>query len=410
MHSFVRSLIEKKKMQGKDPCWDGYQMVGLKKNGDPNCVPTKEEVEMEEGFENLPGKATHLTNKDIRHPEHGIIAGSTTLRHVGGDKYEVRAGRAKGKTVDLDKDHVQKMSEEVNQIDEISSELAGKVSDARFKRVMSMDRNDPKKPEASAKFSRSSESARKRITRDMIKDPEKANRGFASDADKNTKRGWSNEEVERIDEISADTARSYLDKSKTAKTDLAKVAKRFAGSLRAHGVIHRDELKKIGDRAAQQRKDLGLQREETDICHVCGQTPCNCTHISEADMHKSSVAKSSARIENKHRESSSMAASTNPASNAVASKHQRMAASKKAINKLQESSMKTLSTILAEADQNTVHPNGIHVKPVSVDGQQKYKVHAVGKNFQHGIKAGEHLSDSELDDFSEMGGKIKHVK
>lgn len=58
-------------------------------------------------------------------------------------------------------------------------------------------------------------------------------------------------------------------------------------------------------------------------------------------------------------------------------------------------------------DQSKVHPNALHVKPV---GGGKYKVHAVGKNFAHGMKAGEHLSDSELDDFAEMGGKVKHVK
>lgn len=60
-----------------------------------------------------------------------------------------------------------------------------------------------------------------------------------------------------------------------------------------------------------------------------------------------------------------------------------------------------------EMDQSKVHANALHVKPV---GGGKYKVHAVGKNFEHGIKAGEHLSDTELDDFREMGGKIKHVK
>lgn len=53
-----------------------------------------------------------------------------------------------------------------------------------------------------------------------------------------------------------------------------------------------------------------------------------------------------------------------------------------------------------------VHPDALHVQPV---GKGKYKVHAVGKNFADGIKAGEHLNDSELDDFHEMGGKIKHV-
>jgi hypothetical protein len=80
-----------------------------------------EEAEMNEAeTPNLPGKATHLTNKDVRHPEHGIISGSTTLRHIGGDNYEVRAGRAKGKTISLDKQHVQKMNEETQQGDTMS--------------------------------------------------------------------------------------------------------------------------------------------------------------------------------------------------------------------------------------------------------------------------------------------------
>ena len=40
-------VIEAKKMKGKDPCWDNYKMVGLKPNGDPNCVgPIKEEPEV----------------------------------------------------------------------------------------------------------------------------------------------------------------------------------------------------------------------------------------------------------------------------------------------------------------------------------------------------------------------------
>lgn len=74
-----------------------------------------------------------------------------------------------------------------------------------------------------------------------------------------------------------------------------------------------------------------------------------------------------------------------------------------------EQAMKTLASIIEEVAQK-VHPDALHVKPVKVDGKTKYHVHAVGKNFAHGIKVGEHLSDSELDDFSEMGGKVKHVK
>lgn len=57
-----------------------------------------------------------------------------------------------------------------------------------------------------------------------------------------------------------------------------------------------------------------------------------------------------------------------------------------------------------------VGDNHLHVQEVKHEGKTKYKVHAVGKNFADGIKVGEHLSDSELDDFQDMGGKVKHVK
>lgn len=78
--------------------------------------------------------------------------------------------------------------------------------------------------------------------------------------------------------------------------------------------------------------------------------------------------------------------------------------------KVQESVVAEQSEEITEADASApakVHPNALHVQHV---GGGKYKVHAVGKNFADGIKAGEHLSDSELDDFHEMGGKVKHVK
>lgn len=26
----------------EDPCWDGYEMIGMKDDGTPNCVPVKE--------------------------------------------------------------------------------------------------------------------------------------------------------------------------------------------------------------------------------------------------------------------------------------------------------------------------------------------------------------------------------
>ncbi len=66
--------------------------------------------------------------------------------------------------------------------------------------------------------------------------------------------------------------------------------------------------------------------------------------------------------------------------------------------------MKNFKTFLEEA---AVHPDAIHVSDA---GGGKYKVHAVGKNFSDGVKVGEHLNDAHLDDFSEMGGKVKMVK
>jgi hypothetical protein len=54
-----------------------------------------------------------------------------------------------------------------------------------------------------------------------------------------------------------------------------------------------------------------------------------------------------------------------------------------------------------------VKHNELHVSDV---GGGKYKVHAVGKKLAHGVKAGEHLTDTELDDATEMGAKIKMIK
>ena len=48
MKSFKEFVLEgeNKQVEGGDPCWSGYQMVGKKKKGGkevPNCVPVKEE-------------------------------------------------------------------------------------------------------------------------------------------------------------------------------------------------------------------------------------------------------------------------------------------------------------------------------------------------------------------------------
>jgi hypothetical protein len=63
--------------------------------------------------------------------------------------------------------------------------------------------------------------------------------------------------------------------------------------------------------------------------------------------------------------------------------------------------------VSSDSKHTKVGDNHIHVSDA---GNGKYKVHAVGKNFAHGIKVGEHLTDTDLDDFTELGGKIKRVK
>lgn len=76
MISFKDYLEEKK----KDPCWTGYEAIGMKeKNGKkvPNCVPVKEENELEEaatadakGHKSSTGGLTQK-GRDAYNREHG---------------------------------------------------------------------------------------------------------------------------------------------------------------------------------------------------------------------------------------------------------------------------------------------------------------------------------------------------
>jgi hypothetical protein len=59
-------------------------------------------------------------------------------------------------------------------------------------------------------------------------------------------------------------------------------------------------------------------------------------------------------------------------------------------------------------DPNAPKPSEIHIKD-HPDKPGHFKVHAVGKKWKEHINAGDTLNDSELDDFAEVGGKIKHL-
>lgn len=63
-------------------------------------------------------------------------------------------------------------------------------------------------------------------------------------------------------------------------------------------------------------------------------------------------------------------------------------------------------------DEATLHPMAVHVQRVPgkmKNGQEVYKVHAVGSKVT-AVKPGEHLNDTELDDATESGHKIKMMR
>jgi preprotein translocase subunit YajC len=160
----------------------------------------KEEAELEEATENLPGQRTHIMNKDVRHPEHGIISNGTVLRHTGGSNFEVRAGRAKGKIVNIPKEHVNKLDEEVEQIDELSSDLKSRYKQAASR---SMDQAQDFKSELDSEGVPKKSPVRKDVNRII----------------NNRKMGMkrANEDVEldeqQIDELSRGTISSYIKKA-----------------------------------------------------------------------------------------------------------------------------------------------------------------------------------------------------
>ena len=79
---------ENKQMKGKDPCWKGYQMVGMKdKDGKkvPNCVPT-EEKEVEEGYvSDAQRKAVWAARNDAKEKKEETVPFDKPYTKVKGD-------------------------------------------------------------------------------------------------------------------------------------------------------------------------------------------------------------------------------------------------------------------------------------------------------------------------------------
>jgi hypothetical protein len=96
------------------------------------------------------------------------------------------------------------------------------------------------------------------------------------------------EEVEQVNEISKELANRYMhsaiaDRRNIDRKTLKLQAKQSGGDK--FFVNHKKISKLL---AKSDKRTTGISRalstitkEESDVCHVCGQTPCNCTHIAE---------------------------------------------------------------------------------------------------------------------------------
>ena len=92
--SFI-SEGENKQVKGGDPCWSGYEMVGKKKkNGKevPNCVPTNEEVELDEDWQkvnkqdNTDGMSQKAVNAYRRENPGSKLKTAVTEKNPGGKR------------------------------------------------------------------------------------------------------------------------------------------------------------------------------------------------------------------------------------------------------------------------------------------------------------------------------------
>jgi hypothetical protein len=50
LNDFKIEPPKKKEMIEPNPCWEGYEPIGLKDDGSPNCVPIEKQKKVKEGF------------------------------------------------------------------------------------------------------------------------------------------------------------------------------------------------------------------------------------------------------------------------------------------------------------------------------------------------------------------------
>ena len=208
------------------------------------------------------------------------------------------------------------------------------------------------------------------------------------------------EEAERINELSKTTLGSYVKKAATDSTITRKIATDFEHRGKR---AKKQDMKDANAKISNDFKNRSFKRKaniDKAVDRLTNEEKDPREYDYEGDMAKSQLRSIIANAQIVH---DMLKDDTNMA---------EWVQSKITLSADYISTVRDYMTSETNEETNMepIHSSALHVKPVKVNGQTKYKVHAVGKKFADSIKVGEHLSDTELDDFSEMGGKIKHMK
>lgn len=379
--SLLKTILEKrKKLKGEDPCWDNYKMVGLKPNGDPNCVgPVKETTSMQHAEMvtiNSPGHHLHNTSARVfyKHDDGRVnvqVTHSKKKGHV--TNLSLKPSQFVKGVVNLDK----QVKEDTQELEEAKATYCGRCGTTHVA------------PKFGGKCPALEEEQVNEITMSP-EDEKRNNQDYGKRATKLLKHSWAQHDVS-------------TEKRKAGDKEGAEKA--AAAGSRAHKLFLKARDRHQERQTPEQRTARIHRMMSGANDYYRSKKPGQYT----GDSFDPTLTRDTPAIA----EATSAAVRMQRALQKAKDERERQERlAKPFVDKVfgnKEKEMKKLSTIREEAEQK-VHPNALHVKQVKVDGKTKYHVHAVGKNFSDGIKVGEHLSDSELDDFSEMGGKVKHVK
>ncbi len=245
------------------------------------------------------------------------------------------------------------------------------------------------------------------------------------------KQRMAKEEVEQIDELSTDTLSSYASKAlqrklPTQQYDRSKgmvhkdgsgkeissqeagrqIAKHVTGMKRAGDKILKNANKNIKTDSKPQNYGASIQKDYDKYKGRYQSDSFQPTGNMVAEISNELLARYKKKAGEQASYADTMAYKTSDQQRArklLDAAHKRFKGINRATSKQFDNDMKKEEVSLSE----NAKPNELHISDA---GGGKYKVHAVGSKFAHGMKVGEHITDSHLDDFSEMGGKVKMVK